>query len=351
MDEAVSAALRANGYLWDLYTRREEYEPIFLDGLGRFRFFASQQRAPFDPVVSRFLFETGAFPAFPAGRRYAICLSHDIDALHLNRYRSGGAGLLSRARRASARSAELLLSRSLKRGDPGWNLERIADIEKERGAKSAFYSLALEEGEKDFYFRVQEIGAQLRTLVARGWEAGLHGGHEAYCDPTALRREKARLEAELGTPVTGFRAHYLRFDVPGTWRLLAEAGFRYDTTFGYADCVGFRNGMCHPYTPFDRNADRFIPILEVPLAVMDTTLQLYMRLDPADAWTVIRRLLDAVAECSGVLTVLWHPQNMNGAWGDLYLRILDYGTDTDAWLTGPGELAGWWLSQQAGGNA
>ncbi|HRU24353.1 MAG TPA: hypothetical protein P5569_10440, partial [Candidatus Latescibacteria bacterium] len=83
----MSAVLRANGYLWDLYTRREEYEPIFLDGLGRFRFFASQQRAPFDPVVSRFLFETGAFPAFPAGRRYAICLSHDIDALHLNRYR------------------------------------------------------------------------------------------------------------------------------------------------------------------------------------------------------------------------------------------------------------------------
>lgn len=57
-----------------------------------------------------------------------------------------------------------------------------------------------------------------------------------------LKKKKRRLEEVLGKKVVGYRNHYLRFRVPDTWELLSKAGFKYDTTFGYSDCAGFRNG-------------------------------------------------------------------------------------------------------------
>lgn len=348
MDESAFASLRHDAELWSLFTREEEYEPIFLDRLGRFPAFASRQRTIVDPVVSRFLLGHGLQPSYPENRPYAICLTHDIDALHLNRFRKPGGGAWGRVQRWAARVTDRAITRTLRRVDPGWNMLRIAELEAGFGATSTFFCLALEEGDEDFGFRVSEVGSQLRDFARRGWEVGLHGGHEAFRDLSALEREKDRLEQALGKPVAGYRNHFLRFQVPETWSLLARAGFRYDTTVGYADCVGFRNGVCHPFQPIDRRTDATVPIVEIPLAVMDTTLQLYMRLDPSDAWRVVQGLLKTVEECRGVLTILWHPQNMGGVWGKLYRRILEHGEAAGAWLTGAGDLAEWWLSRRPG---
>jgi hypothetical protein len=46
----------------------------------------------------------------------------------------------------------------------------------------------------------------------------------------------------------------------------------YDTTFGYNDLVGFRNGMCYPFRPYNLNTASEVNILEIPLALMDGTL-------------------------------------------------------------------------------
>jgi len=86
-----------------------------------------------------------------------------------------------------------------------------------------------------------------------------------------------KLEKVLGKKIVGYRNHYLKFKVPETWGLPKEAGFKYDTTLGYADCVGFRNGMCHPFKPFDLNINSYINILEIPLIIMDRTLFDYMK--------------------------------------------------------------------------
>ncbi|MDY0278836.1 MAG: hypothetical protein RBQ97_12210, partial [Acholeplasma sp.] len=105
-----------------------------------------------------------------------------------------------------------------------------------------------------------------------------------------------RLEKVLGEKVTGYRSHYLKFQVPETWEILAQAGFSYDSTLGYTDCVGFRNGMCHPYHPVNLNTGNEIDIIELPLHVKDMSLfQQYMRLDFDGAWTIVKGMIDAVA--------------------------------------------------------
>ena len=96
------------------------------------------------------------------------------------------------------------------------------------------------------------------------------------------------------------------FKVPDTWELLSRAGFKYDTTFAYADCVGFRNGMCHPFKPFNLNTNKEIDILEIPLTIMDATIFLHMNIDQKRAWDLTKQLIDTVEQYNGVITILFH---------------------------------------------
>ncbi len=73
----------------------------------------------------------------------------------------------------------------------------------------------------------QEIG----SIQDRGWEVGLHGGHQGYRDLTKLKDEKKKLERITNNSVTGCRNHFLNFIVPDTWEIMKKAGFAYDCSW------------------------------------------------------------------------------------------------------------------------
>ena len=172
---------------------------------------------------------------------------------------------------------------------------------------------------------------------------GLHGGHTTFLDPNEMKKKKEKLEKVTHQPVYGYRNHYLRFNVPTTWKYLSQAGFRYDTTCAFADCIGFRNGMCHPYRPFDLTANQEIDILEIPLIIMDRTLgSTHMRLNTNESWDVISYLIDQVEKCHGVCTILWHNEAMFGADLALYEKILHYCHKKNAWMTSGEHILPWW---------
>ena len=100
--------------------------------------------------------------------------------------------------------------------------------------------------------------------------------------------------------------------------------------------------MCHPFKPFDLRTGRQVDILEIPLALMDNTLDQYMRLDVRTAWEVSRHLIDAVERCHGVITILWHNTSMFGEQLKLYEKILGYCRERGAWMTSGAEICSLW---------
>jgi hypothetical protein len=137
--------------------------------------------------------------------------------------------------------------------------------------------------------------------------------------------------------------------------VLSSAGFEYDATFCYADMIGFRNGMCHPFRPFNLNTNKEIDLLEIPLNIMDETMgEKYMRLDTARAFEATKYLIDTVEKYRGVLTILWHnthlldektsqvmmfDKDMNKKF---YEKILDYSCKKNAWITSGEEIWKQW---------
>jgi peptidoglycan/xylan/chitin deacetylase (PgdA/CDA1 family) len=188
-----------------------------------------------------------------------------------------------------------------------------------------------------------DVKAEMRRIQDSGWEVGLHGGHDAPFNPDRLKKEKERLEGALGSEITGYRSHYIKFKLPETWTYLEEAGFKYDCTVGFADCIGFRNGMCHPYKPFNLNADKFLNITEIPLVVGDLTPLAVMGLDSESSLRIIKILIDSVKKVNGVLTILWHNNILfDEMHKGLYREILSYSQNQNAWITSCHEVWNWY---------
>jgi len=341
--EKLLHALEERDQLWDLFTRREEYDPPFLDGHSRFLYFMSKHRNVLEPEVSRFLFENGLRVEYPEGRRFAVCLTHDIDTVGFPKLST-----LSQATRSVAsghviEGVKNAFSGLNKEWSPIWNFGNIMSLEQKYGAESSFYFLATSKGYKGFTYEVESMEEVIAEIADRGWEIGLHGGYDSYINLDRIEEEKGRLERVMGRGVIGYRNHYLRFKVPDTWELLSKAGIKYDTTFGYADCAGFRNGMCHPFRPVNLTERRQINIVEIPLTIMDETLFDNMALGMEGAWEMIKLIVNRTEKYNGVVTVLWHNTHAVGDKLKLYEKTLRYCKDRSAWMTSGRRIYEWWI--------
>jgi peptidoglycan/xylan/chitin deacetylase (PgdA/CDA1 family) len=340
---ALIDKMRAEPQIWDLFTKKEEYNPPFLDQYERFPYYLSKHRDVMEPTISKYLIDNGLDPEYPDGKRFAVCLTHDIDVIK-QRYVSCMAESIKSTLKGNYRdSVQYTLCGLNKKKHPFWNFKEIMKVEEKYDAKSSFYFLALKPGEKDYNYDLKEVTREMKEISDSGWEVGLHGGHGSYNNIEQMVQEKKLLEEILEKEVIGYRNHYLRFKIPDTWELLSKAGFKYDTTFGYADCVGFRNGMCHPFKPFNLNTGEQIDILEIPLTIMDCTLlRDYMRLDFEKAWELTKQLIDKVEQYRGVITILWHNSYMSGYYLKFYEKLLKYCSDKNAWITSGAEICNWW---------
>jgi peptidoglycan/xylan/chitin deacetylase (PgdA/CDA1 family) len=330
--------LKQEKELWNLFTKAEEYTFFIPDKYDRFCYYQSHHRNIFEPQVSKFLIENGYEVSYPENKKFAVCLTHDIDVLYFPKLTTIFDSYRSLLKGQVKNSFNLFKSLINKKYNPWWNIKEIIKLEEKYNANSSFYFLTLDKNEKDFNFNIEDVEPELKYIIDKGCEVGLHGGFGEYNNLEKITEKKMRLEKVLNKKIVGFRNHYLKFKVPDTWEVLCKAGFKYDTTFGYADSAGFRNGMCHPFKPFNIQTDREIDIFEIPLIIMDNTLFDYMQLDIAGAWKNIKLLIDTVEKYKGVITILWHNTYMINEKRDLYEKILKYCANKDAWMTGGEEI-------------
>jgi peptidoglycan/xylan/chitin deacetylase (PgdA/CDA1 family) len=245
--------IKNNGELAEIFTGRQEYAGR-RDNHDRFLYRFAAHRNVFEPVVSRHLLRNGLLtPTWPENHKFAACLTHDVDFLYpgwrdiaYNSLRLPLGEILSRVRAKIAKNKKL---------SPYTRFRDIISTEAAYDARSTFYFKATRTPTRmDDFYNLADMTDDFPQILDMGCEIALHVGYYSYKDFDAIREEKERLEKAVGYKIKGARTHYLRFTIPETCRLLADAGLRYDTSYGYSDMVGFRNSVAHPFKPFDLNS-------------------------------------------------------------------------------------------------
>jgi hypothetical protein len=289
---------------------------------------------PLDPPLERLRRRLGL-----ADETFAVALTHDVDTP----WRWTRIGLRGAVARVKANTLQGRLGPALReaaglaaspahklRGtDPNWRFAHILAEERRHGATgSTFFVLAghhdLHDGSAPATY--DELRPRLVDAIRdAGGEIGLHGSYTAAGDAARLGEEKEKLELLAGR-LSGHRYHYLRGD---PHRDIPRLPFRYDTSLGFPDALGFRAGIARPFHPWDFERDAPADVLEIPLAAMDATLaeERYLGLSAKRAEPQLTALLDWAAANGGAFAILWHPDRFDpltsAGWDRLYSRVLE----------------------------
>ena len=300
----------------------------------------------------------GVGPAWPGGAKFALFLSHDIDKIH-DRELFYALAALNHVRRMAMRSEKGSVRLALRRlgrallapKPPEMDFRTILDIEARHGFRSTFFVLHdSRRGRRGPRYSLKS--AALRRIVdmivaARG-EIGLHGGYYQFNQAEGYRASREDLRRALGVEAVGIRNHFLRLSVPETWMAQEAAGFRYDSTFGYSDRIGPRDGRMLPFFTENPADGGKIDILELPLTVMDVALFRGAEKGEAaleKAWQAI----EPVIQAGGLVTLLWHNDYFNEPefrdWQWTYEQLLARLAERNPWCAPGSEINGWWRAR------
>lgn len=169
---------------------------------------------------------------------------------------------------------------------------------------------------KRFRNLIREINIPYNIGIHPSWLSS------AQADSAPIRKEKERLEVIAGEKIDKARQHFLRLQIPDTYRNYLDIGIKCDYTMGYADAIGFRAGTCTPFRFFDLETNQKTDLLIYPFEIMDVTMRQYMNLPPEEAMERIETIMDYVKNCGGVFSYIWHNESLNRQWKD-YRKVFE----------------------------
>jgi len=324
-----------------LVTRYEEYLPFHADVHGRFpaeqstAFCRGFLRKPLVNIWSQMIGKIllDRYPALKLPEKHFLFQpTIDIDSAYAYKQkgllRTTGAYLRDLLHGDFAEmSARTRVLKGLQK-DPFDTFDDIRDIHRQHGLTPLFFLLMGDHGKYDKNLPVSntEFRTLIQSLAARA-EVGIHPSYKSYRAPAILRKERERLSAVTGRPVTKSRQHFLRLTLPGTYRDLLSQGITDDYTMGYASETGFRASICDTYRFYDLENETTTTLNIHPFAVMDGTLKDYKNLSPDEALVNIRQLINEVRQVSGTFISLWHNESLSGmkrwsGWREVYEGML-----------------------------
>lgn len=284
-----------------------------------------------------------------------ILLTHDVDAVrktpairlkqsafHLfNALRSLRYGNLKNAHKKFIQGLRFLL-----KPETYWCFDQITTLEEHYDVRSCFNFYGGKGGwgrtPKEILFDPAynvlqpRLRQQLRALSLRGWKIGLHQSFNAWNDTQAMQREKTHLEQAVEAPVTICRQHWMRFSWQQTWPTQEQAGLKTDTTLGFNDRPGFRNGAALCFHPWDETIERPLTLVALPMVLMDSHLYDYNDLEEEERQRQIEYWLDEIRKVHGMASIIWHQRVMSAdyGWGSGYEYLLSKTNFVDSNMEG-----------------
>lgn len=313
-----------------LVTRYEEYLPHKPDEHGRYRAedsIAFKHHFLQKPIVNIWANQLkkivcGIFPqASFSPQQYWFLPTFDIDNAYAFRLKGTRRSLLATA-------SDLLNKRqnhNLQRwqtllwngDDPFDTYDLIENIHEPYSPKPIFFWLLANYSkfDKNIHHLNKDFQGLIRH-ISHQHISGIHPSYFASEKSNVLKEEKKRLEEIIHQPVIHSRQHYLRVQIPETYRQLIAEGIQADFTMGYSSQIGFRAGVCVPFLWYDIEHERITALKIYPFALMDVTLQQYLQLSPAEALTQTTAIINEVKAVGGMFCSLFHNESLSeyGQW-------------------------------------
>ena len=138
-----------------------------------------------------------------------------------------------------------------------------------------------------------------------------------------------RLAKLVHQPITKSRFHFIKLNLPQSYRQLIDQDATEDYTMGYAAKMGFRAGVCSPFYFYDLDFDSPTKLRVYPFYLMEATIKYYFNEGHENAIQYFIEYIDKVKKYNGTFVSLWHNDSLSEwqiwkGWKNVYLEMIDY---------------------------
>lgn len=214
-----------------------------------------------------------------------------------------------------------------------WRINQIVELEESIGVRGVFFVYggwaryrSFKQWLIDPGYNVidSKIADQLKELIVKGWQIGLHQSCQSWSDLQRMAREKNKVEEVMNISVTKCRQHWLKFSWKDTWETQEKTGLKIDMTLGFNDRYGFRNASALAINPYIMETGKKLDLTSIPMVLMDSHLYDYAQYSVVDRTNIIKKVIDEIYFVKGQASIIWHPHTISDdyGWLDGFVTLL-----------------------------
>ncbi len=205
--------------------------------------------------------------------------------------------------------------------DPFDTFDYFMDQSEEFGYTSEFYFIPAKKGDGDFRYSIldESVISSIENIINRGHKVGMHASYNVYNKPEVFRAEYKRLK-QIHSQINIERHHYLRFEVPESWQVIADCGISKSSNIGFTNKIGFRSSCCYSHKVFNIDTRKTLELVEQALVMMDSAL-FKGKPNHDEFFANAIEVSKTVKKYNGEFVFLWHNSNFNlPEWKELASR-------------------------------
>jgi len=199
-----------------------------------------------------------------------------------------------------------------KTNDPYFAFEELFNLLKNEDVKLELTFMTDFSTKYDISYRVNEPYLQEIIYLAdkNNIPIGIHPSYASVDSDKLLEKQIKKFKLYFNKPPDYSRQHFLRINIPNTFKELSSLGIQFDSTLYFAEEAGFRCGTSRDFYIFDCINRCKLEIKERPFILMDVTAFLYKKLTPHDFLQLLIQLYETIHSMGGNYRILWHNSNI-----------------------------------------
>ena len=214
--------------------------------------------------------------------------------------------------------------------DPYDSYEYLLDIHNKYHLDTYFFFLLADfiGLDRSVSFRSNRL-KKIINKIAKTCHLGIHSSFNSLNSPHKLVLEIKRFHDITHINPLYNRQHYLKLNLPHLYRNLIKNNIAHDYSMGYPAISGFRASTSRSFVFFDLEKNMSTNLIIHPFSIMDTTLNIYMGLDPEKAILFIQKHITMLKEIDGDFVCIWHNESFSEneswqGWKYIYIDMIKF---------------------------
>ncbi|MDQ6844174.1 MAG: polysaccharide deacetylase family protein [Bacteroidota bacterium] len=211
--------------------------------------------------------------------------------------------------------------------DPSDNFEFFANLHKQLNLQPVYFFLVSKNNTK-YDKNISPYNSKMKALIqelAQENDIGVHPSYYSSTQEKALKEEKFLLEEIAGKIIQKSRLHYLRFNLPETYRKLIDAGITDEFSMGYGAVNGFRASYADTFHWYDIEKEEKTNLIVHPFCYMDSVAIFDQKLSSEESFEELMYFYNTCKNVNGTFISVMHNHLMGDndlEWRNVYEQFL-----------------------------